>query len=207
MTTPATTPVTLYAAPTSNSQRVAIALAELGLPFEVRVLDRTQGEQKQPAFLAINPQAMVPALVDGEVRVAQSGAILLYLAEKTGRLLPPPGAARLRAIESLMHTLADVQATGSALFFSRLKVATPHAETVALFDERMANFLGHADAALEGRDWLAGDYSIADIALYPVVAPRRPALDALGFTRLAAWADRMAARPAVAQGMALTGTR
>ena len=197
------TAITLYAVLTSNSQRVAIALHELGLPFEVRLLDRTQDEQKQPAFRAINPQAMAPALVDGDVRVAQSGAILLYLAEKTGRLLPASGALRLRALESLMHTLADVQATGSALFFSRLKVAAPHAETVALFDERMTNFLGHANAALAGGDWLAGELSIADIALYPVVAPRRAALDAAGFAPLAAWADRMAARPAVVQGMAL----
>lgn len=198
--------ITLYAVPTSNSQRVAIALNELGLGFELRLLDRTQDEVRQPEFLAINPQAMAPALVDGEVRVAQSGAILLYLAEKAHRLLPSAGSARLRVLESLMHTLADVQATGSALFFSRLKVATPHPETVALFDERMTQFLGHSDAALKSGEWLAGELSIADIALYPVVAPRRAALDAAGFSHLAAWADRMAVRPAVALGMALRGT-
>ncbi len=197
---------TLYAVPTSNSQRVAIALNELGLSFDLRLLDRALGEQKQPEFLAVNPHAMAPALVDGEVRVAQSGAILLYLAEKTGRLLPASGRARLRVFESLMHTLADVQATGSALFFSRLKVAAPHPETVALFDERMSNFLSHPDAELKDGDWLAGEFSIADIALYPVVAPRRAALDAAGFSRLAAWADRMAERAAVAQGMALKST-
>lgn len=197
--------ITLYAVPTSNSQRVAIALNELGLAFDLHLLDRAQDEQKQPAFLAVNPQAMAPALVDGDVRVAQSGAILLYLAEKTRSLLPLEGSARRRALESLMHTVADVQATGSALFFSRLKVAAPHSETVALFDERMTTFLGHSDAALKDNDWLAGEFSIADIALYPVVAPRRAALDVAGLAHLAAWADRMAARPAVSQGMALKG--
>jgi glutathione S-transferase len=198
-----TAPIVLYAVPTSNSQRVAIALEALELPYEVKLLDRTKNEPQSPDYLAINPAAMAPAIVDGGVTVAQSGAILLYLAERCGRLMPAGIAARAKVFEWLLHVASDVQPTASVLYFARQKVSAAHAPTVDLFEGRLAEFLRNCDDALAGNHHLTGEFSIADIALYPVVAPRRAWIDERGLAHLAAWADRLAERPAIARGMRL----
>jgi glutathione S-transferase len=197
-------PLLLYAVPTANSQRVAITLEELGLPYRVHLLDRARGEPGSAAFRAINPTAMAPTLVDGDTTVAQSGAILLYLAERCGRLLPGGLAARAKVFEWLLHTASDVQPTSSALYFARQRVAEPHGPTIDLLEGRLATFFGHCNEALAGQPHLAGELSIADLALYPLAAAGRARIDAHGLSHLARWADRLAERPAIQRGMRLS---
>lgn len=202
----ATDGIVLYAVPTANSQRVAIALEELSLAYRVHIVNRAAGEQHEASFRAVNPAGMAPVIADpcgpdGPIEVAQSGAILIYLAEQTGRLLPDQGAARARVMQWLMHVMTDVNATGSTLYFARTKVATPDAATVALFEERMLAFMRDCDTALASGDYLAGEISIADIALYPLAAPRRALLEQGGLARLVRWMARMEERPSVMAGM------
>ena len=193
--------IDFYGAPTANCQRVAITLAVLGLPHRTVTLDRAAGDQRAPDFLAINPAAAVPAIVDHEagVTLAQSGAILVYLAEKAGRLLPPSGAPRAVAWQWLMQALTDVNPAASFVFMAgRGIMPEVGPEGLAFLDARLARFLGDADAALAVRPFLAGDLSIADLALYPVVAGRWvDAAIPARFPALAAWARRLAAMPEI----------
>lgn len=200
--------IDLYAVPTSNCRRVAIALEELGLPYTLHAVDRAAGEQHAPAYRAINPTGKMPAIVDNEgpqgksFVVVQSGAILFYLAEKTGRLLPSAGTSRSLAIQWLMHVLTDINATVATLYSARNRVERPDEATVALFEGRMLMYLCDCCAPLATGDYLAGDLSLADIALYPLVESRRDAIRAdPQLAPLSDWASRMAARPAVARGM------
>ncbi len=193
----------LYATPTPNSHRVAIALAELGLPYELHMVARDKNEHREPAFLAINPAAMMPALVDGDTTVTQSGAILIYLAEKHGRLLPAAGPARYTALQWLMHVVTDVQGHGTALHLVRTGTAEAHAPSQQVLEDRLAVLIGHCNEALAASEWLAGEFSIADIALYPVIAFRRPMIEKLGYTHLARWADALKDRPSVRQGTSI----
>ncbi|BDG74236.1 glutathione S-transferase family protein [Roseomonas fluvialis] len=198
--------IEVYASPTANCQRVTIALAVLGLPHRVVAVDRAAGEQRSEAFLAINPAAAVPAIIDRDpalpapVVLAQSGAILIYLAEKSGRLLPHEGAARALTFQWLMQALTDANAAASLVFMARHGIIPgAGAEVQGFLDARLARFLGDADRVLATRDHLAGELSIADLALYPVVAHRwRDAEVATRHPYLAAWAERIAARPEVA---------
>jgi GST-like protein len=205
--------IELYASPTANCQRVTIALAVLGLAHRVIPVDRAAGEQRGAAFLAINPAGAVPAMVDRDpalaepVVLAQSGAILVYLAEKSGRLLPRAGAPRALVFQWLMQALSDANAAASLVFMARNGIMPgAGAEVQGFFDARLARFLGDADRALAGRDWLAGALSIADLALYPVVAHRwADAAVAQRYPNLAAWARRLAARPEIAAILPLPG--
>lgn len=198
--------IEVYAAPTANCQRVTITLAVLGLPHRCIAIDRHAGEQRSAAFLAINPAAAVPAIVDHDpsfsapIVLTQSGAILVYLAEKTGRLLPRHGASRAVTMQWLMQALTDVNPAASLAFMTRnALVPGAGAPVQSFFDARLARFLGDADHALATRDHLAGDLSIADLALYPVVAHRwRDAEVATRHPHLAAWAERLAARAEIA---------
>ncbi len=166
--------IEVYASPTANCQRVTITLAVLGVAHRVVMVDRAAGEQRSAAFLAINPAAAVPAMIDRDpalaapVVLAQSGAILVYLAEKTGRLLPREGAARAATFQWLMQALTDANAAASMVFMARHGIIPgAGAEVQGFLDARLARFLGDADHALVARDWLAGEMSIADLALYP----------------------------------------
>jgi len=198
--------IEVYASPTANCQRVTIALAVLGLPHRLVAIDRAAGEQRSEAFRAINPAAAVPAIIDRDptlpepVVLAQSGAILVYLAEKSGRLLPRAGAARALAFQWLMQAMTDANAAASMVFMARNGVIPgAGAEVRGFMEARLGRFLGDADRALAARENLAGELSIADLALYPVVAHRwRDAEVEARHPNLAAWARRIAARPEVA---------
>jgi GST-like protein len=205
--------IDFYTAPTANCQRVAIALAVLGLPHRVIPVDRAAGEQRRPDFLAINPAGAVPVIVDRDpalpasLALAQSGAILLYLAEKTGRLLPPSGAARAQALHWLMQVLTDVNPAASLLFMARHRLIPEAGEGVVPFlDARLGRFLGQCEAALAEGDHLAGELSVADLALYPVVVARWvDAAIPARFPLLAAWAGRLGRLPAVAPILPVPG--
>lgn len=200
--------IDLYTSGTANGHRAAIALEESGLPYRAHKLNLQAGDQRKPEYLRINPAAAIPAIVDHDgpggkpVTLAQSGAILLYLAEKSGKFLPQDPARRVDALQWLMHACSDVAGTSGAIFQLSMVAPEKSAANVEFFEKRLVNALRVADARLAGRDYLVDEISVADLALYPVVATRKPVIEKHGgLPNLAKWAERMAARPGVAKGM------
>jgi GST-like protein len=199
--------IELYTWGTGNGRRAAIALAESGLAHRVRKVDLGKGAQKDPEYLKINPAGQIPALVDPEgpggapIALAQSGAIVLYAAEKSGRMMPRDPARRLAALQWFMYACSDVAGTSSTIFHCENSAPEKNAATIAFFKGRLATLFGFADARLAGREYLAEEFSVADVALYPVYAQRKEL--AAGLANLARWGERMAARPGVQQGMSV----
>lgn len=203
--------IDFYAAATSNGQRVAITLEELALPYRIHKLDLSKGEQKKPEYLAINPAGMIPAIVDHDgpggkpLKLAQSGAIVMYLAEKTGELLPTDAARRAVARQWLMQACSDCAGASSAIFLSSNMAPEKSPVNIEFFENRLLRFFRDADTRLQGRDFLADELSIGDIALYPIYAARKAVADRSGdLQNLTRWGVAMAARPAVAKGFQAT---
>jgi GST-like protein len=204
--------IDLYTAPTSNGQRAAIMLEESGFPYRVHRVDLRTGEQRRPEYLAVNPAGMIPAIVDHDapggapLALSQSGAIVLYLAERSGKLLPADPVKRAHAFQWFMHACSDVAGASSALFLQSMMVPDRSAGNVTFLEERVLRFLGNAEAQLERGEYLVGELSVADVALYPVVVARMSLVEkADRFPALLRWAGRMAARPTVARAMAACG--
>jgi len=204
--------IDLYTASTGNGRRATVALEECGLPYTVHKLDLSKGESKTPEFLKINPAGAIPAIVDPDgpggrkVALAQSGAIVLYCAEKSGKLLPKDPAKRAEAYQWFMQATTDIAPTSSSIFYVSTHVPVKDAGNTAYFEQRLLTQLGVVDKQLAGKDYIVGECSIADIALYPVVAARKAMIDAApGLANVKAWAARMAARPAIAKAFANNG--
>jgi GST-like protein len=205
MTNTQSAPIELFTHGTPNGHKVAIALEELGFPYEVRVVDVFAGAGQTPEFLALNPAGRIPVIRDraNGVVLTESDAILLYLADKAGRLVPPSGAARTRAIE-LLFLQASLQ---GPMFGQRMHFSFFGPETVPYgirrYEEQGDVVDGIVDRLLEGKPYLLGDdYSIVDVAFYPWYFAARHA--AFGFEHrknLHAWFERVAARPAVRRGV------
>lgn len=200
--------IELHTGNTSNGQRAAIILEECGLPYRVHKYDLFKGEQKTPEFLAINPAGAIPAIVDPDgpggapIKLAQSCAILMYAAEKTGKFLPKGAAARALAMQWLMQAATDVSPASAGVFFNAVLLPEKSDSNGKFFNDRLVKFLNDCDRQLSGVDYLAGDLSVADFALYPVYAARKKIVDEMGgFENLKAWGERMAARPGVQKGM------
>ncbi len=197
--------ITLYSAATPNGYKASIALEELSLPYELRVIDLGRQEQKQDWYVAINPNGRIPAIVDHDAddfAVFESGAILIYLAEKTGRLLPTGPKARSRAIQWLMFQMGGVgPMMGQAnVFFRYLPEKIPLA--IDRYQGEVRRLFGVLDRQLAQHEYLADDYSIADIANWPWVythAWSGVALDE--FTHLRRWLEQIGKRPAVIRGL------
>jgi glutathione S-transferase len=194
--------IELHSAATPNGHRVAILLEECGLPYRLVEVDLLRGDQHSPAFRALNPQGAVPVMVDDGVVFSQSGAMMLHIAEKTGRFLPAAGAVRLQVLQWFMHAISDVSPASSATVQLNVFVAEKQPVAFAHYEAILYKHLSACDARLNGRDWLAGDYSIADMALYPLWYQRRKWIAARGaLPHLNAWGERLMARPAVQKGM------
>ncbi len=201
--------IVLYTWSTPNGRKVSILLEELGLPYEVRPVDITQRAQFAPEFLALNPNGKIPVIVDPEgpdglpIVVFESGAILIYLAEKAGRLLPRDLRSRTEVMQWLMFQMGGVgPMLGQAHHF--LKFAPePVPYAVERYRNEARRLYGVLERHLASRDWVAGDdYSIADIAIYPWIARhewQQITLD--DFPVVKAWFERVGARPAVQLGM------
>jgi len=197
--------IDLYTAATPNGHKVSIALEELDLPYTVHALDLAAGEQKEPWFLAINPNGRIPAIVDrgnGDFAVFESGAILLYLAERTGRLLPADEKGRSRVVQWLMFQMGGLgPMMGQANVFARY---FPEAIPAAIdrYRRESRRLLEVLDGRLAGNEYLAGDYSIADIANFAWARIHEwPGVDIDGLDHLRRWIDAIAARPAVERGL------
>jgi GST-like protein len=203
--------IDFYTGPTANGHRAALALEESGLPYRAHKMNLQAGETRKPEYLAINKAGAIPAIVDpdgpGGTRIvlAQSGAITLYLAEKTGRMLPKDPARRAAALQWFMHACSDCAVTAGAMFqFSTFAPDRTPAQ-IEYFEKRLAGFMKPCDEQLAGREFLADEFSIADIALYPIYAVRKAVIEKYGvLENLQRWAATMAARPAIAKGMTVS---
>jgi GST-like protein len=198
--------IDLYTAPTPNGHKASITLEELGLPYEVHLVNLLAGDQKDPGYLAINPNGRIPTIVDrdeGDFAVFESGAIMLYLAEKAGdgRLLPRDPAGRSRVLQWLMFQMAGVgPMQGQAnVFFRYFPEKIPAA--IQRYQNETRRLYGVLDHRLADRQYLAGEYSLADIANYAWIRIHGWAgVDLDGLPHLQAWMERVAARPAVEKG-------
>ena len=204
--------IDLYTFTTPNGRKASIMLEEVGLPYRVHRIDITKNEQFAPDFLKVSPNNKIPAIVDtdgpgGEpISVFESGAILIYLAEKTGsELLPDDRRARTAALEWLMFQMAGVgPMLGQANHFVRFaKEKVPYG--IKRYTDEALRLFGVMDRRLGEASHLAGDAcTIADIATYPwIVSSDMLELDTAGFANVAAWRRRMAERPAVQRGMSI----
>ena len=202
--------IDLYTWSTPNGRKASIALEELDLAYKVHPINITKDEQFQPAFLAVSPNNKIPAIVDPEgpdgrpLSLFESGAILIYLAEKTGRLLPSAPAGRIRALEWLMWQMGGFgPMLGQAHHFRRFAPEqVPYA--IERYTNETRRLYGVLDRRLGEVEYLAGDYSIADIASFPWAARHEwQGVDLAAFANVKRWFDAIAARPAVARGMAV----
>jgi len=199
--------IELYSWATGNGRRASIMLEESGLPYTVHPMELSTKVQKEPWYLKINPYGRIPAIVDRDfpepVTVFESGAILIYLAEKSGKLLPTAAPARAETLKWLFFQTSDVGPMAMQVhWLGRLKEAgKPHANLDVYRDE-VTTLYGIMDRRLAEAPYLAGDYSIADVAAYPwVFRHDMQEIDLATFTNLSAWFDRVASRPAVKRGM------
>ncbi len=195
--------IDLYTWTTPNGRKISIMLEELGLPYNAIAVDIGQGEQHDPEFLKISPNNKIPAIVDHDsgVSLMESGAILMYLAEKTGQFMPPSGAARWQVVEWLMMQMGSVGPmlgqTHHFLFYNKGK--DPYAEE--RYSKENARIYGVLDKRLGEHQYLAGDYSIADIATWPWIARHpRQEMNLHEYPNLLRWYLEITARPAVQRG-------
>ena len=197
--------IELYTAPTPNGHKVSIALEEMNIPYNVHAIDIMNDEQKTPEFLAICPNGRIPAIVDTDydnLPIFESGAILIHLAEKSGLFLPSEPAAKATVIQWVMFQMAGVgPMQGQANVFNRY---APEKLPWAIdrYLRECRRLYEVMDRQLANSDYLAGDYSIADMATYPWVKIHEwTGLDVSGLDNLQNWLHRIAARPAVGRGM------
>ena len=209
-----TRPVTLYFWPTPNGVKASIMLEECGLPYEIQWIDITKGNQKKPEFIAVSPYSKIPAITDpdgpgGEpVSIFESGAILQYLGRKTGKFYPQAERARIEVEEWLFWQVGGLGPMGGQahhyLKFAKEKVPYTMDRLIA----EMHRLYSVMDRRLADREYLAGEYSIADIACFGWSSR----WDWQGqkiedFPNVKGWLDRVGARPAVQRGMSKQKTR
>lgn len=203
--------IEVWSWPTPNGHKVHIALEELGLPYRVVPVDIGKGEQFRPEFLAITPNHRIPAIVDPDgpggqtLRLFESGAILIYLAEKTGRLLPADPMARYAALQWLMFQMGGV----GPMFGQHGHFHHYAPEKIPYAMDRYANeirrLLGVLNKRLSEAEYLAGsEYGIADIATWPWLRfPERRGVDYADYPAVQRWYNAIGARPAVQRGVAV----
>jgi GST-like protein len=206
--------IDLYTWTTPNGRKISIMLEECGLPYRVVAVDLGAEAQHAPDFVAINPNRKIPAIVDhdapgGPLALFESGAILFYLAERAGRLLPRDGHGRAITMQWLMFQMSHVgPMIGQAAHFANTAPEKiPYA--IQRFVGESVRIIEVLEHALRGRDYLPGDYSIADIATYPWIRAAWGPFERMMPEKIAqlpnvqGWLDRVAARPAVERGMAV----
>jgi GST-like protein len=192
--------IRLYAWHTPNGRKVSVMLEEVGLAYEIVKVNLAKGEQFSPAFTAISPNQKIPAITDGAFPLSESGAILIYLAEKTGTLLPQK--SKYETLQWLMFQMAHIgPMLGQAHHFRLLaKEKLPYA--IERYEKEASRLFKVLDSRLNQSDFLAGEYSIADIATYPwVMRWFNFGVSLDDYPAVKRWTDRIGARPAVQRGM------
>ena len=208
--------IDVYLSPTPNGLKIRLfleELAEAGKPLAHRVVPvrLSAGEQFAPAFLAISPNNKIPAIVDNApadggapLPVFESGAILLYLAEKAGLLLPADPRARVEALQWLFWQVSGLGPMAGQAGYFRVYAPHPVREAIERYTRELARLYRVLDRHLQDREWIAGDaYSIADVAAYPWIVPHAPhGQDLDAHPHLRRWFERIAARPATRRAYA-----
>ncbi|MEB0048372.1 MULTISPECIES: glutathione S-transferase family protein [unclassified Pseudomonas] len=197
--------IDLYTAATPNGHKVSIVLEELGLPYTVHALSFDKKEQKSPDFLKINPNGRIPAIVDranGDFAVFESGAILIYLAELSGQLMPKDPKGRSQVMQWLMFQMGGIgPMQGQANVFFRYFPEKLQG-AIDRYQHETRRLYEVLDTRLQSEAFLAGEYSIADIATYPWVRGHEwSGVEVDGLPALQRWMATMAARPAVQRGL------
>ena len=200
--------IDLYTFTTPNGRKPVILLEELGLPYSIHNIDISKGEQFSPEFIAINPNSKIPAIIDrdSEITVFESGAILIYLAEKAGKFLPQEARDRARVIEWLMFQMASVGPMFGQLGHFRNAAPEQIPYAIARYEKESLRILGVLERQLADNTYIAGEYSIADMATYPwVVSVTSPygGISLEEFPSVKRWIATMESRPAVQTGMAI----
>jgi len=210
-----TKPLELWYWPTPNGWKVSIALEEMGLPYEVKPVNIGAGEQFTPEFLAISPNNRMPALVDPEgpdgkpLSIFESGAILQYLGNKSGQFYPTDIRARAEVDQWLFWQVGGLgPMAGQTHHFRQyapalIKDQRQIAYGVRRYTDETNRLYGVLNKRLADRDYVAGDYSIADMAIWPWILPSLQGQDMEAFPHLKAWMERVGARPAVQAGRAV----
>ena len=199
--------IDLYTWSTPNGRKVSIMLEETGLPYRVHPINIGKNEQFAPDYLKINPNGKIPSIVDPDgpdgqpIALMESGAILIYLARKTGKLMPA-GRAEYDVLQWLMFQMGGVGPIFGQVHHFLRSAREPVPYAVERYIKETRRLYGVLDARLAGRDYLAGEYSIADIATYPWVARYEWHKTELAeFPGVKRWFDAISARPAVQKGM------
>ena len=199
--------IQLYTWGTPNGKKVSIMLEEIAMPYEVHPINLGQGDQFKPEYLAINPNNKIPSIIDTDgpgrkpLTLFESGAILMYLAEKSGKLWPADMRQRYAVMQWLMFQMGGVGPMfGQANYFFRLEEKVPYA--IERYHKEALRLYGVLEQALAQNEHLAGEYSIADIATYPWVWRHDIHQVKLeDFPNVKRWYDKISERPAVKRGM------
>jgi GST-like protein len=202
--------IDLYFWPTPNGYKVSIMLEEIGMPYNVIAVNISKGDQFQPEFLKISPNNKMPAIIDRDgpggqpYSLFESGAILMYLAEKSGQLMPAEIRARYRVIEWLMFQMGGIgPMLGQAHHFRRY-APEPIPYAIDRYTNEARRLYNVLDKQLGRNQYVAGEYSIADIAIYPWLIPHKwQGMELEDFPNVKRWFDAIAARPAVQRGVAV----
>ncbi len=201
--------IELYYWPTPNGQKITIFLEETGVPYTLHPVDIGNGDQFRPEFLRISPNNKMPALVDPAgldgkpIALFESGAILLYLAEKTGHFLPRDPFNRYQVIQWLMFQISGVGPMLGQAHHFRGYAPEKIEYAINRYTKETGRLYSVMDTQLAARDYIAGEYSIADMAIYPWIVPYERQGQALeDYPHLKRWFERLAVRPAVQRGMA-----
>jgi GST-like protein len=201
--------IDLYTWSTPNGRKVSIMLEELSLPYNVHPIDIGKGDQFGAEFVAVSPNSKIPAIVDSEgpdgkpYALFESGAILLYLADKTGRFLPQKKAGRFESIQWLMFQMGGVGPMFGQVHHFLRAAPEPVPYAIERYSKETRRLYGVLDKHLANHEWLAaGEYSVADMATYPWVARHEwHKIELADFPNVKRWFDAIGSRPAVQRGM------
>lgn len=201
--------IELYAAATSNGMRAKIMLDECGLPYRLRLIDLAKGENTSTDYLALNPMGLIPVIIDSDgpggkpLKIAQSAAILLYLAKKSGKYLPTGEETSASFYDALMNVATDVSMTFGALL-ALVRSSDPHEPSKKIFERRLRHYLSVWDEKLSKQRCCFGDdVTIIDFSLYTVFLRCNQLMPQLcdGLTHLSRWGETIGARPGVIKGI------
>jgi GST-like protein len=198
--------IDLYTFTTPNGRKASIMLEEVSLPYNVHKIDITKNEQFTPEYIAINPNSKIPAIIDQDtgITVFESGAILIYLAEKTGKFLPTEQKQRYQVLEWLMLQMGSVGPMFGQLNHFKKFAPEKIEYAIARYEKETLRLYGVLDKQLADNQFICGDYSIADIATYPWVAIYEfQGLTLDNYPNLKRWVEMLQERPEVQRGMAV----
>ncbi len=206
--------IDLYTWPTPNGFKASIMLEETGLPYTVIPVDISKGDQFKPGFLKISPNNKMPAIVDhdgpdgGPYALFESGAILMYLAEKTGRFMPSAVAGRYRVVQWLMFQMGSIGPMLGQAHHFRQYAPDPLPYAIDRYTNETGRLYGVMDRRLGESEYLAGDYSIADMACFPWIRSyERQGQKLEDFANVKRWFEAIGARPAVQKGLQVLADR